>query len=110
LIPRYVINQASGHTTPHPTIILTNRLIRHYEDPTTLHSRQITLRNIAYLHAVYNHVVVNVVSKRYPVLHSNATPIMHAILARSDYNHNKHLITQHVPRKIIKKLPRVVLT
>jgi len=68
------------------------------------------LRNIAYLHAVHNHVVVNVVGKRYPVLHSNATPIMHAILMKSNYNHNKHLIMQHVPRKIIEKLPRVVLT
>ena len=104
------LTKLAANPHPHPTIILTTRFIRHYEDPTTLHSRQITLRNIAYLHAVYNHVVVNVVSKRYPVLHSNATPIMHAILARSDYNHNKHLITQHVPRKIIKKLPRVVLT
>jgi len=68
------------------------------------------LRNIAYLHAVHNHVVVNVVGRRYPVLHSNATPIMHAILAKSNYNHNKHLITQHVPRKIIEKLPKIILT
>jgi glycine cleavage system regulatory protein len=68
------------------------------------------LRNIAYLHAVHNHVVVSVVSKRYPVLHSNATPIMHAILMKSNYNHNKHLIQQHVPKKIIEKLPKVVLT
>ena len=67
------------------------------------------LRNIAYLHAVHNHVVVGVVSKRYPVLHSNATPIMHAILMKSNYNHNKHLIQQQVPRKIIEKLPRVTL-
>jgi hypothetical protein len=76
---------------PHPTVILTNRLIRHHEleDPTINLSRQITLSNIAYLHAVHNHVVVGVVGRRYPVLHSNATPIMHAILAKSNYNHNK---------------------
>ena len=67
------------------------------------------LRNIAYLHAVHNHVVVNVVGRRYPVLHSNATPIMHAILMKSNYNHNKHLIMQHVPRKIIEKLPKITL-
>jgi len=52
---------------PTPTVILTTRFIRHYEDPTTDRSRQITLSNIAYLHAVYNHV--------------NATPIMHTIIA-----------------------------
>jgi len=34
---------------------------------------------------------------------------MHAILAKSNYNHNKHLITQHTPRKIIEKLPKVML-
>ncbi|WP_162009127.1 hypothetical protein [Vulcanisaeta sp. EB80] len=53
---------------------------------------------------------MGVVNKRYPVLHSNATPIMHAILMKSNYNHNKHLIQQHVPKKIIEKLPRVILT
>ena len=62
------------------------------------------------MHAVHNYVVVGVVNKRYPVLHSNATPITHAILMKSNYNHNKHLIQQHVPRKIIEKLPRVILT
>jgi len=62
------------------------------------------------LHAVYNHVIVGVVGRRYPVLHNNATPTAHAILAKSNYNHNKHLITQHVPKKMIEKLPRVVLT
>ena len=67
------------------------------------------LRNIAYLHAVHNHVVVSVVSRQYLVMRSNATPIMHAILMKSNYNHNKHLIQQHVPRKIMEKLPRVVL-
>ena len=41
--------------------------------------------------------------------HKTATPTMHAILAKSNHNHNKHLITQHVPRKIIEKLPKVVL-
>jgi len=34
---------------------------------------------------------------------------MHAILAKSGYNHNKHLTQQHVPRKIMEKLPKVVL-
>ena len=67
------------------------------------------LRNIAYLYAMHNHVVVNVVSRQYLVMRSNATPIMHAILMKSNYNHNKHLIQQHVPRKIIEKLPRVTL-
>jgi len=57
------------------------------------------------LHAVYNHVVVGVVNKRYPVLYSNTTPT-----TRDNGNHNKHLIMQHVPRKIIEKLPKVVLT
>jgi len=41
---------------------------------------------------------------------SNATPIIHAILMKGNHNQNKHLITQHVPRKIIEKLPRVVLS
>jgi len=69
-------------------------------------SRQITLRNIAYLHAVRNHVVVGVVGRRYPVLHSNTTPITHAILMKNNYNHNKHLIQQHVPKTMIEKLPK----
>ncbi len=67
------------------------------------------LRNIAYLYAMHNHVIVNVVSRQYLVVCSNATPIMHAILMKSNYNHNKHPTQQHVPRKIIEKLPRVVL-
>jgi len=66
------MSQASGHTTPHPTIILTNRLIRHYEHR-----------------------------------HKTAMPTMRAILMISGYNHNKHLKQQHVPRKIMEKLPRV---
>ena len=37
------------------------------------------------------------------------TPTMHAILMKSNYNHNKHLTTQHVPRKIIEKLPKITL-
>ena len=67
------------------------------------------LRNIAYLYAMHNHVIVNVVSRQYLVMCSNATPIMHAILMKSNYNHNKHLTQQHVPKKIIEKLPKVVL-
>jgi len=94
---------------PHPTIILSIRFIRHYEDSTIDRSRKITLKDITYLHAVYNHVIVGVVNKRYPVLHSNATPIMHAILMKSNYNHNKHLIQQHVPRQIMEKLPKITL-
>ena len=33
----------------------------------------------------------------------------YTMLMISRYNHNKHLITQHVPRKIMEKLPRVTL-
>jgi len=90
---------------PHPTIILSIRFIRHYEDPTTDRSRQITLRNITYLHAVYNHVVVGVVNKRYPVLYSNTTPT-----TRDNGNHNKHPTQQHVPRQIMEKLTKITLT
>jgi len=43
------------------------------------------------------------------IRHKTATPTMHAILAKSGYNHNKHLTQQHVPRKIMEKLPKVVL-
>ena len=68
------------------------------------------LRNIAYSYTMHNHVIVNVVSRQYLVMCSNATPIMHVILAKSNYNHNKHLIQQHVPRKIIEKLPKITLT
>ena len=67
------------------------------------------LRNIAYLYAMHNHVIVNVVSRQYLVMRSNATPIMHAILMKSNHNHNKHLIQQHVPKTMIEKLPKVVL-
>jgi hypothetical protein len=49
--------------------------------------------------------------RHYEHRHKTATPTMHAILMKSNYNQNKHLITQqHAPRKIIEKLPKVVLT
>ena len=67
------------------------------------------LRNIAYLHAIHKLIVIDKLKKPLRIRHKTATPTMHAILAKSDYNHNKHLIQQHVPRKIIEKLPRVVL-
>jgi len=35
----------------------------------------------------------------------------HAVPAKSNYNHNKHLITQqHALRQIIEKLPKITLT
>jgi len=68
------MSQASGHTTPHPTIILTTRLIKHHEHR-----------------------------------HKTATPTMHAILMKSNYNHNKHTTQQHTPRKIMEKLQKVML-
>jgi hypothetical protein len=67
------------------------------------------LRNIAYLHAIHKLIVIDKLKRPLWIRHKTATPIMHAILAKSDYNHNKHLIQQHVPRKIMEKLPRVVL-
>ena len=35
-----------------------------------------------------------------------ATPTMHAILMKSNYNHNKHLTQQHTPKAMMKKLPK----
>ena len=67
------------------------------------------LRNIAYLHAVHGFIVIKRLRERLMIKHWLATPTMHAILMKSNYNHNKHLIQQHVPRKIMEKLPRVVL-
>ena len=67
------------------------------------------LRNIAYSYAMHNHVIVNVVSRQYLVMCSNATPIMHVILAKSNYNHNKHLIQQHVLKAMMEKLPKITL-
>jgi hypothetical protein len=68
------------------------------------------LRNIAYLHAIHRLIVIDKLKGPLWIRHKTATPIMHAILAKSNYNHNKRLITQHIPRKIMKKLPKVVLT
>ncbi|MCG2881244.1 MAG: hypothetical protein L7G96_07980, partial [Vulcanisaeta sp.] len=42
LTPRYVMSQASGQTTPHPTIISTTRLIRNHEHR---HEQQFQLHN-----------------------------------------------------------------
>ena len=68
------------------------------------------LRNIAYLHAIHKLIVIERLKKPLWIRHKTATPTMHAILMKSRYNHNKHLIQQHVPRKTIEKLPKVVLT
>jgi hypothetical protein len=67
------------------------------------------LRNIAYLHAIHRLIVIDKLKKPLWIRHKTATPTMHAILMKSNHNHNKHLIQQHVPRKIIEKLPRVTL-
>jgi hypothetical protein len=67
------------------------------------------LRNIAYLHAIHKLIVIDKLKKPLWIRHKTATPTMHAILAKSNYNHNKHLIQQHVPRQIMEKLPKVVL-
>jgi hypothetical protein len=112
--PLYVNNHPSNQTTPHPTVILTTRFIRHYEDSTIAllkASNDYDMpRNIAYLHAIHRLIVIDKLKKPLWIKHKTATPAMHAILMKSNYNHNKHLIMQHVPRKIIEKLPRVVLT
>ena len=67
------------------------------------------LRNIAYLHAVHKLIVIDRLKKPLWIRHKTATPTMHAILMKSGYNHDKHLIQQHVPKTMIEKLPRVVL-
>ncbi|KUO80382.1 MAG: hypothetical protein AT718_11215 [Vulcanisaeta sp. JCHS_4] len=68
------------------------------------------LRNIAYLHAIHRLVVIDKLKKPLRIKHKTATPTMHAILMISGYNHDKHLIQQHVPRKIMEKLPKITLT
>jgi len=67
------------------------------------------LRNIAYLHAIHKLIVIDKLKGPLWIRHKTATPIMHAILMKSNHNHNKHLIQQHVPKTMIEKLPRVVL-
>ena len=67
------------------------------------------LRNIAYLHAIHRLVVIDKLKRPLRIRHKTATPTIHAILMKSGYNHNKHLTQQYVPRKIMEKLPRVVL-
>ena len=36
--------------------------------------------------------------------------MMHAVLARSNYNANKNLIQRHVKPETMRKLPKVILT
>jgi len=83
-------------------------------DPTTVPLKASNdldiLRNIAYLHAIHKLIVIDRLKKPLWVKHKTATPIMHAILMKSNYNHNEHLITQHVSRQIIEKLPKITLT
>jgi len=67
------------------------------------------LRNIAYLHAIHRLVVIDKLKRPLRIRHKTATPTMHAILMKSGYNHDRHLTQQHVPKKIIEKLPKVVL-
>jgi len=66
------------------------------------------LRNIAYLHGVRRLVIARL-KGRLGLKRSTLTPTVHAILMISGYNHNKHLIQQHVPKTMIEKLPKVVL-
>jgi len=47
--------------------------------------------------------------RHYEHRRKTATLTMHAILMKSNHNHNKHLITQHVSRQIIEKLPKITL-
>ena len=67
------------------------------------------LRNIAYLHAIHKLIVIDKLKKPLWIKHKTATPITHAILMKSNYNHDRHLIQQHVPRKIMEKLPKITL-
>jgi hypothetical protein len=82
-------------------------------DPTTVplkaNNDYEVLRNIAYLHAIHKLVVIDKLKKPLWIKHKMATPITHAILMKSNYNHDRHLIQQHVPRKTIEKLPKVTL-
>ena len=64
---------------------------------------------LAYLHAIHRLIVIDKLKKPLWIRHKTATPITHAILMKSNYNHNKHLTQQHVPRKTIEKLPKVTL-
>jgi hypothetical protein len=83
-------------------------------DPTTVplkaNNDYEVLRNIAYLHAIHKLIVIDKLKRPLWIRHKTATPITHAILMKSNYNHDRHLIQQHVPRKIIEKLPKIILT
>jgi len=63
----------------------------------------------AHPHAIHRLIVIDKLKKPLWIRHKTATPTMHAILMKSNYNHDRHLTQQHVPRKIIEKLPKVVL-
>ena len=82
-------------------------------DPTTVplkaNNDYEVLRNIAYLHAIHKLIVIDKLKGPLWIRHKTATPITHAILTKSNHNHNKHLIQQHVPRKIMEKLPKITL-
>ena len=67
------------------------------------------LRNIAYLHAIHKLIVIDRLKRPLWIRHNTATPITHAILMKSNYNHNKHLIQQHVLKAMMEKLPKVTL-
>jgi hypothetical protein len=82
-------------------------------DPTTVplkaNNDLEVLRNIAYLHAIHKLIVIDKLKKPLWIRHKTATPITHAILAKSNHNHNKHLIQQYITPETMKKLPRVTL-
>jgi hypothetical protein len=99
----------------HPTLAntyLINRFIRNHE----LEDLTIALlkasnnyeapRNIAYLHAIHKLIVIDRLKRPLWIRHKTATPITHAILAKSNHNHNKHLIQQHVLKAMMEKLPK----
>jgi len=67
------------------------------------------LKNIAYLHAIHGFIVIKRLKRPLRIRRKAATSIMHAILMKSNYNHNKHPTQQHTPRKTIEKLPKVML-
>jgi len=68
------------------------------------------LRNIAYLHAIHRLIVIDKLKRPLWIRHKTATPTMHAILMKSGYNHNKHLIQQYITPETMKKLPKITLT
>jgi hypothetical protein len=63
----------------------------------------------AHPHAIHRLIVIDKLKKPLRIRHKTATPITHAILMKSNYNHNKHLTQQHAPKTMMEKLPKVVL-